>query len=201
MVMSFRALKKIISFLFLTLLVGVFSFYISEKVRSAMGSNPVSVEAFLDGYSNATYGISFNYPKSWVIQEKGSSDKTPFAVLVASPEASGVHFSQGQYPEKFINIVFYKTSQTEDEYGAEDLSGKFVQNLHSVAMIDGNGDILKKYVGDFKDGRYFATHKRHGEFLVIIETYLRGPTLEKEAGLDGVFSSLVASLQLTTPKY
>ena len=171
----------------------------SSQVYSAITKN-----GGLKFYSNANYGISFNYPENWVIQEGGHSELTPFSILLSDVDLKDHHFLPGEYPEKFINIVFYRTSQTEEEYAAEeytikDLNGKQVKNLvrKDSIIIDGRNSYKYKaeYTGGFKKGKYFSAYKRSGEYLIIIETYLQN--LNNENEIDGVFFDIIQSLKIS----
>ncbi len=142
----------------------------------------------LTSYSrtNANFSLSFSYPKSWYIQERATSTTTPFAVLISDQDLDGLH--QG-YPDKFINVVYYKTNQSPAEYATSDLVAKKIQDKVEKDIEAKSGSV-RTYESSFKSGKYFSAYKRSGDYLLIIESYVKSP---KEMG--NVFAHVVSSLE------
>jgi len=101
--------------------------YITSSVKHIKHVYAEEITTQLQGYvgNNKKFPISFEYPKDWFIQERGSSKSTPFTLVL-----SEVNLNEYQsepfhgYPNKFINIVYYKSDIEKAAYATNDLKAK-----------------------------------------------------------------------------
>lgn len=184
---------KTILFKLKNTLILIFLFFISVVIISYYSQVNSATIKNSGYYNNPVHNILFTYPEGWFVQERGNSELTPFAVLLSNIDLDNYHPLPGEYPDQFVNIVFYKTNQTEDEYALGDLSAKKIKNLKKDDFVI-DGQNLHKYKGDFKKGKYWSVYKRNGEYLVIIESYLEN--FDKEKEIDKIFSDIVRSLKV-----
>lgn len=141
--------------------------------------------------SNKTgFNLSIFYPKDWKLQERGSSQITPFAIVLSDVDMTDYHYG---YPDKFINVVFYKTDKTEQEYAISDLNSKKATDIKQSDTNIGGAQV-KKYESDFKNGKYLSAYKRNGDYLIIFETYIKNPD-DREL-VEKVFDSITGSFKL-----
>lgn len=138
---------------------------------------------------NSEFKLNFSYPDNWKVQEREGGTSTPFAVLLSDTDLENYH--QG-YPDRFVNIVFYKTNQTEDEYANADLNAKRVENKKEYnTQIEGKN--VKKYKSSFKQGEYLSAYTRKGDFLIIVESYIKNTSDENKT--EEIFDQILSTIK------
>lgn len=187
--------KKKVSIIFCLLFILSFIIFTGSY---AVAKNP---ELKLYSSNKSGFDLSFSYPKDWMIQERGSSEITPFAVVISDVDMNYFHAVPGRgYPDKAINIVFYKTNDTEDQYVQKELKEPKIKKVESKEIFSDYSGNIRVYKSDslYKKGsedtvRYLSAYKKYGEYLVIIESQINKLGDEKE--VEDIFSNVISTIK------
>lgn len=190
--------KKFISLFGVFGLIVVFASFGFIRALSAKGIGE-KIYSSLDSVEE--FPIVFNYPANWKVQKMRGGNQTPFSVILSDTDLSDFQARNKKgYPDKFINIVFYRTSQTESEYAQESLKYSNIVNLQ-VQDVATKNDVFKKYKGDrlLKSGnqkteKYIVSYKKIKDFLIIIESRVASNEDEKE--VDSAFDRILETIKI-----
>lgn len=184
--------SQVIALIFLAVLVPFAGFALGFlRIAGANEKLAESTQSFVS--SNMTFPVSLSYPDGWYIDERGASERTPFAVVLSDTDISNYHGGPLHgYPDTFVNVVYYKTGASESEYATQDLQAKRVSELKSNDLVVTSG-ITKTYESKFKEGTYISSYRRSGEYLVIIEAYTNED--DRLSELREVYSGVVETIQ------
>jgi hypothetical protein len=185
-------------FLYLTLLsIIVISLCFGENFIFAKGSVVKNGETKY--YSNDQFSISFDYPADWNLRELFSNDSTPFSVVLSDINPEEFQATpQKAYPDKFIVIVFRKTTDTEAAY-YKNIAVSMLGDLETQNTITKSGTI-QKYEGmrvhkkSEVPIKYFYAFDRYDGYLIKMETYVENKNDENE--MKNMFDGILKSLKI-----
>jgi len=144
-------------------------------------------------YRNEKFGFEVKYPQEWFHQVTGGSKLTPAGIMFSDESLEFYSPAPGIYPEKFINVVLYRTPETIDEYVSNDLVARRADiEFQKEIQISGQRGILTKSILS-NTIIYLAAHTKKGEFIYIFES--RIPNKDVYFEVEEVFKKILSSFK------
>lgn len=143
-------------------------------------------------YRNEEYRFEVRYPARWFHQVTGGGMMTPAGVMFSDKSLEFYNPAPGVYPEKYINVVLYRTSETIDEYFINDLAGKKANTeFQKEIQISGQRGITAK--STFSKFIYLSAYTKKGDFVYIFESPISNKEVYTE--VEGMFNLIITNFK------
>lgn len=188
--------KKVIFFVILTLMIVVGCSYLLKKNgQQKFTDNSDNQQEEWKTYLNSEWGFQLSYPGNWYYKQKKSSGTTPFAVLFSDINLDNYSPAPGRsYPDRFVNVVLYKTDKTVEEYIEEDSIEKNNQiKEKKEIIISGIRGMMTKT--KFDNSMYLSAYISRNGYIYIFESTISNP--QDITVVEESFSKIVSSFKFS----